>query len=237
MQLFYHPSAECHTVFTFSKEESGHIARVLRMQKGDPIHITNGKGDLFTATITDNNPKKVEVDIMESTHYPARDFYIHIAIAPTKNLKRTEWFVEKAVETGIEKISFFSSRYSERQKIKTERIEKVALAAMKQSHKTHLPEISHLKNFRELIQHTTESEKWIAHCSSKRSRQIAGKVPASKNHIVLIGPEGGFHMDEIIEAEQNGFKPVELSPYRLRTETAAIIACHWLNYENLKHQT
>ncbi|MCF8332194.1 MAG: 16S rRNA (uracil(1498)-N(3))-methyltransferase [Bacteroidales bacterium] len=236
MQLFYHQSAESESKFTFNKEESGHIVRVLRKQTGDIIYITNGKGALFPARIIDDRANKVKVALLEAKHHSTRDFSIHIAVAPTKNIKRTEWFVEKAVETGIEKISFFTSRHSERQNIKADRMQKVAIAAMKQSQKTYLPEITGLKSFHDTIRNAKESKKWIAHCISERNRQIAGPVPPASSHIVLIGPEGGFHTDEILEAEQIGFQPVELSPYRLRTETAALNACQWLNYENFNNK-
>lgn len=236
MQLFYHPEAETGTAFRFDKQESGHIARVLRMQAGNSITLTDGRGSFYPAVITDANPNKVTVDILQAEYHNPRELSIHIAMAPTKNIKRMEWFVEKAVEVGIEKISFFTSRHSERVKLKIDRIEKVAIAAMKQSQKAWLPEIIEMQELEELISSSEENKKWIAHCRKEMPRhKITGAKPGEK-HLVLIGPEGGFHLDEIMMAEENNFNALELSPYRLRTETAALTACQWINLEFFKQQ-
>lgn len=232
MQLFYQPEAETGFEFAFDREESRHISKVLRMTKGDYIQLTNGKGDLFKAFIVSDDPRSVRVRAEDKEHEPARAFSIHIAMAPTKNIKRTEWFVEKAVELGVEKISFFSSRYSERRSIKTARIEKLAISAMKQSLKYYLPEIRGLQSLNEVLPSVHEENRWIAHCYEDMTRQKPGNIKPCSDSIVLIGPEGGFSREEIKEALARGFQPLELSPYRLRTETAALAACQWLNIEN-----
>ncbi|MGM0613185.1 MAG: 16S rRNA (uracil(1498)-N(3))-methyltransferase [Bacteroidota bacterium] len=234
MHLFYHSDAGFSSSFTFNKEESGHIAKVLRLKPGDTIHLTNGLGYFYPAEIIESNPNKVRINILEENHQPRRDFFIHIALAPTKNIKRTEWFVEKAVEIGIEKISFFHSRHSERDIIKPERIRKVAIAAMKQSQKAYLPDINDISSFEDVLNNADESHKWMAHCDSHSTRTHIDSAKPGESHIILIGPEGGFHPDEIAEAEKKDFTSIELSPYRLRTETAALTACQWLNIQYTK---
>ncbi|MFW6019888.1 MAG: 16S rRNA (uracil(1498)-N(3))-methyltransferase [Bacteroidales bacterium] len=234
MHLFYHPDAGFSSSFTFNKEESGHIAKVLRLKPGDTIHLTNGLGYFYPAEIIEANPNKVRINILEEHHQPRRDFFVHIALAPTKNIKRTEWFVEKAVEIGIEKISFFHSRHSERNIIKPERIKKVAIAAMKQSQKAYLPEISDMLNIQDILSNAGESHKWIAHCNNNLKRTQIHTASSAESHLILIGPEGGFHINEIEKAEKHKFNSIELSPYRLRTETAALTACQWLNIHYFK---
>ena len=234
MHLFYHSDAGSSSSFTFDKEESGHIAKVLRLKPGDKMHLTNGLGYFYPAEIIDANPNKVRVNILQENHQPRRDFSVHIALAPTKNIRRTEWFVEKAVETGIEKISFFHSRHSERDVIKPARIRKIAIAAMKQSQKAYLPEINEMLSLQDILNNAEESHKWLAHCDENKERTQIESVKTEQQHIILIGPEGGFHQNEIAEAEQNNFTSIELSPYRLRTETAALTACQWLNIHYFK---
>lgn len=232
MQVFYHPSAKTGAEYSFDKQESGHIAKVLRMREGDKVRLSNGEGCFFEATIIRSDPKAVVASINQSTYIPKRPFSVHIALAPTKNIKRTEWFIEKAVELGIEKISFFHSRYSERTQLKPQRMRKIAIAAMKQSEKARLPEITDINSLQSMIQQATESEKYIAHCHADKPRISWRKIPTQKDYLVLIGPEGGFHSDEIILAEENSFQAMELSLYRLRTETAALTACQYLNFIN-----
>ncbi|MFO8055492.1 MAG: RsmE family RNA methyltransferase [Bacteroidales bacterium] len=233
MQLFYYPEAKTGSMLTLDKQESAHIVRVLRMQQGDMLYITDGRGSLFSGKICDPDPKKVRVCIDSQRYYKPRDFSVHIALAPTKNIKRTEWFVEKAVEIGVEKISFFHSRHAERKSINSGRIEKIAIAAMKQSVKYHLPETVSIQTLHDVICGSPEPGKWIAHCFSDLRRETIPIAGSGQSNIVLIGPEGGFHKEEVLEAEQHGFTGIELSPYRLRTETAALIACQWLNMQNM----
>lgn len=232
MEVFYHPSAETGAEYSFDSQESGHIAKVFRKREGEKVQLTNGEGYFFEATIIRSDPKSVAVTINKSTYIPGRSFSIHIAMAPTKNIKRTEWFIEKAVELGIEKISFFHSRYSERTQLKPQRMRKIAIAAMKQSEKARLPEITDINSLQSMIQQATESEKYIAHCRQNKTRVSWHKIPPQKDYLVLIGPEGGFHADEILFAEKTCFQAIELSPYRLRTETAALTACQHLNFIN-----
>lgn len=232
MQLFYQPEAETGTEFSLNREESKHISKVLRMKRGEYIQLTNGKGDLFDGIILDNNPRQVSIRIEHKEHIPARDFFIHIAFAPTKNPKRTEWFVEKAVELGIEEISFFYSRHSERRVIKINRLQNVAIVALKQSFKYYLPVIHPITSLDDVMARASEEQRWITHCYPEMQRSNFKELKPNSRSIVLTGPEGGFNKDEINKALEKGFKPVELSPYRLRTETAALSACYWLNIEN-----
>ncbi len=232
MQLFYHAEAEKDNVLTLEREESKHLAKVLRMKANDHIHLTNGRGDLFRALIISADPAAVVINTGEPEHHKSRKLNLHIAMAPTKNIKRSEWFVEKAVELGIEKISFFSSRYSGRTQLKIPRMQKIAASAMKQSLKFYLPELSGVRKLEDVILDANEKNKWIAHCHAEQERKIFSPDNENQDHIVLIGPEGGFHPEEIQLARQHGFTAVELSPYRLRTETAALTACQWLNIQN-----
>lgn len=231
MCLFYHSDAVSGGIFPLSSEESTHISRVLRMQPGQFIHVTNGRGSLFKAEIIECRPSAVKVCMVDEKVYPTRDFSVHIALAPTKNMRRTEWFVEKAVETGIDQISFFHSQHSERKVINCHRIYKVAIAAMKQSKRYYLPEVHQMQKLEGLLSNTTEKFRWIAHGGEEIKQQtITCSRPTS--NMVLIGPEGGFHKEEIELALQHNFTPVVLNPFRLRTETAAMAACQWLNIIN-----
>ncbi len=231
MGLFYHPDAVTGSILTLSREESSHIARVLRMQPGHCLRVTNGRGSLYLAEILECRPSAVKARLGEEACFKPRNFSIHIALAPTKNIKRTEWFVEKAVETGIEQISFFQSRHSVRASINLERIYKVAVAAMKQSERYHLPLINDMQKLEALTANATEEYRWIAHCRQEQKRMPMA-CPTHTSNLVLIGPEGGFHEQEIQQALENNFSPVELNPFRLRTETAALTACQWLNIVN-----
>ena len=231
MQLFYCPelSGEFHTL---NEEESRHIVRVLRLEIGDHIHLTDGKGGLFQAEITDDHPKRCSVQIIKSTfEYEKRDFQIHMAVAPTKNISRYEWFLEKATEIGINKITPVICEHSERKKVKVPRLEKVIISAVKQSLKAYVPELNETARFKDFIKQDFDGEKFIAYCEGATKALKELYTPLS-NAIILIGPEGDFSPEEVKLAEENGFVPVNLGPSRLRTETAAIVACHTVNLVN-----
>jgi 16S rRNA (uracil1498-N3)-methyltransferase len=225
LSLFYQPDIEPHYL---SEEESRHAIKVLRLQRGDAIRITDGKGNFYDARITETGKHHCHFEILKTEKHPARDFQIHIAIAPTKNADRIEWFVEKAVEIGVEKISFLLCQNSERKSINLERIEKIAVGAMKQSQQAWLPQLTEMKKFDE-VAHELADQKFIAVVDATNPIHLKQLATPAQKYLVLIGPEGDFRMDEIETALQNGFNKVSLGANRLRTETAGLAACHILN--------
>jgi 16S rRNA (uracil1498-N3)-methyltransferase len=230
VNLFYQPKIE-EGVLHLDAEESRHATKVLRMAKGDELHLTNGKGFLYTCRITDADSKKCSFEIIERTHFKKRDFQIHIAIAPTKNIDRTEWFVEKATEIGIDQISFILCQNSERKHINLERTEKIAVSAMKQSGQAWLPKISPLTPFKEIIKYEAP-QKFIAFVDEQNPNHLKSLASANGNYLVLIGPEGDFRAEELSLALTKDFKKVSLGSNRLRTETAGLVACEILNFIN-----
>lgn len=232
MNIFYSTSAEIEQG-NLSKEESFHFAKVLRGQAGDKIQVVDGLGSLYICEITVANPKQTEFEIIEKKEaYNKRLFKLTIAIAPTKNLDRMEWFVEKATEIGVDTIAPIYCQNSERKVLKTERLIKKALSAMKQSQKAYLPEVEELIGFKSFIKQQFDGEKYIAHCYDNPKDDLSTIYQKGSNALVLIGPEGDFSEEEVREAIENGFKPVNLSSSRLRTETAGIIACSTINLIN-----
>jgi len=230
--LFYQPGIQYGSHF-LDPEESRHAAKVLRKKGGDIIHITDGKGVLYTCKITDSKPDKCAFVIESSEQEKPKNFSIHVAIAPTKNPDRTEWFVEKAIEIGVDEITFLECDNSERSTIKTERIEKLAVSAMKQSLKTTLPKIHSIRQLDKFISDSNSSKKFIAYVDQTNPDELLKVAQPKENYLVLIGPEGDFSPAELDLAIKNGFKKVALGPSRLRTETAGIVACHTLNLINL----
>jgi 16S rRNA (uracil1498-N3)-methyltransferase len=213
--------------------ESQHCIRVLRKQTGDVIDITDGKGIFYKALITDAHPKHCKINIIETgKEVLSWNNKIEIAIAPTKNSDRMEWFVEKAVEIGINKISLLKTRYSERKEMKTERLRKILIAAMKQSLKASLPELQETTDFKELIRQPFDGQKFIAHCCAEKKRLLCHQYNRGENVLILIGPEGDFCPEEIHGAEENGFQSISLGNSRLRTETAALTACQTIHILN-----
>jgi len=231
MQLFYNPNIDIDTTeFTFDKEESRHIIRVLRKKEGDSLHLTNGKGFLFLAKILNASDKKCTINMIsfEEKSKPW-DYYLHIAIAPTKMNERYEWFLEKATEIGIDEITPIICDHSERKVIKQERMLKVIVSAMKQSLKFRLPKFNDPIPFSEFIQNELEGVKFIAHCENTDKKMLNKQIKNSDNITVLIGPEGDFSTKEITKALQHKFIPLSLGESRLRTETAGIVACNTIS--------
>lgn len=231
MALFYLPEAKVGAT-QLSPEESKHAIKVLRLQEGDIITLIDGVGGQYEAKITSANHKKCEFEVLGQTAEAAKDFFIHIAIAPTKNIDRMEWFVEKAVEIGIDEISFIHTANSERKVIKLDRLEKKAISAMKQSLKAKLPKINALTPFNEFIVNTNESNKLVAYVDFSNPKVLQQVAPKKSDYCVLIGPEGDFSEDELELAIAHGFTKVSLGTSRLRTETAGLMACHLLNIIN-----
>ncbi|MFD2550977.1 16S rRNA (uracil(1498)-N(3))-methyltransferase [Bizionia sediminis] len=233
MQLFYNPDITASTKsFSFDKEESKHIVKVLRKNVGDLLQITNGKGWLFTATIEANNPKKCTVAITNNAFQSPRPYQLHLAVAPTKMNDRYAWFLEKATEIGVTHITPIICDHSERKTIKLERFEKIIQAAMKQSLQTYLPELRPAVLFSEFINQPFAGNTFIAHCEEQAKKSLKSVLKPETHTTILIGPEGDFSVKEIETALKNNFIPVTLGTTRLRTETAAIVACHSLAFIN-----
>jgi len=231
MPLFYAPHIETNPVLP--KEESEHAIRVLRLNEGDEVSITDGKGFFYRAIITHAHPKRCEVNIIATQpHSLQRPFQIHIAVAPTKQIDRMEWWVEKASEIGIDAITFLRCRYSERREINTIRIEKILISAMKQSQHAMLPQLNGMTVFRDFIDLPFQGLKYIAHCAAGEKTFLKQSYPVGENALILIGPEGDFSTEEISLATEQGFQPITLGQSRLRTETAALIACHTIHLLN-----
>ena len=231
MQIFYTPEIAVNP--ELPEEEAGHCIRVLRLTEGDEILLTDGKGFFFKAAISRAHPKHCEVNILEQWEQPALwNFNLHIAVAPTKNMDRMEWFAEKATEIGINAITCLNCRFSERKVIKTERIAKILVSAIKQSLKARLPRLNEMTDFNRFISQPFEGRKFIAHCYEGEKPLLKDIVRKGEDALVLIGPEGDFSEEEVKKAIENGFEPISLGRSRLRTETAALVACHILNLQN-----
>lgn len=232
MHIFYTPDLSGNT-YTLDESESKHCVRVLRLEQGDEIILVDGRGGMFTAQIEDPNPKRCAVKVVKSElNYGLRNFSVHIAIAPTKNIDRIEWFLEKATEIGIDRITPLLCRFSERKEIKNDRLEKVMISAMKQSIKAKLPQLDPLTKFSDFITQPFEGQKFIAHCDEQHRDLLKKIMVPNQNYLILIGPEGDFSSEEIEKAIQAGFHPVSLGDSRLRTETAGVVACHTFNLMN-----
>lgn len=225
MYLFYTPDIQ--TSHVLSEEESQHCVRVLRYTRGDEILLTDGKGNTYTARITNPHPKHCEFEVLtQEKQQKAHDFYLHIAIAPTKNIERMEWMVEKCTEIGVDEITPLLCRFSERKQIRTDRLEKIVLSAAKQSLTPYLPKLNELTDYDTFVRQATEETKFIAHCYKEDKRELKDEIRRGKSVLVLIGPEGDFSEQEVEEALALGFVPVSLGNSRLRTETAGVVACH-----------
>ena len=204
-----------------SEEESKHACRVMRLTIGDLIELLDGKGGRYEAKIISDHPKKCEVEVVSYTKEVEQPFDIHIAISPTKNMDRIEWFIEKATELGLTKISFIQTERSERKLMKTDRIEKIAIAAMKQSHRTYLPEIEELQSIKDFIKKYPKGG--IAHCEEFLAQTVI-EISTPTQFPILIGPEGDFTPNEVDLALKSGYLPIALGKTRLRTETAGLFA-------------
>lgn len=234
MQLFYTPEinpADAH--FFLSEEESKHCIRVLRLEVGDELQLIDGKGNFYTARIQDPHPKRTILQITSVINeFNKRSHYLHIAVAPTKNIERTEWFLEKATEIGIDEVSFITTQRSERKEVKVERLNKIVTAAIKQSLKAYHPVLNEPLSFNQLLAKPFEGQKFIAHCEKGDKLNLKDALTINGSCLILIGPEGDFTPTEIDEALKNDFKAITLGESRLRTETAALEACFEVNFLN-----
>lgn len=232
MNLFYQPLIK-DGVFFLDVEESRHCAKVLRKKNGDSITITDGKGFFYDALLTEIDSHRCTFQITSERAETSRNFYIHIAIAPTKNSDRIEWFVEKATEIGIDQISFIECDHSERTNLRLERINRIAITAMKQSLKASAPKINAIISFKDFVKGQHEHQMFIAYVDTTNSHHLKDLAKPSTSYCVLIGPEGDFSQDELSIAIDQGYSKISLGNSRLRTETAALVACHTLNLLNL----
>lgn len=232
MHLFYTPDIK-DKLYYLNETESKHCVRVLRLDVGDEIQLIDGKGGFYNSKIIDANPKKCGIEVIETKHeFGKRNHYLHIAIAPTKNIDRFEWFLEKATEIGIDEITPILCEHSERKVIKPERLEKVIISAVKQSIKAYKPVLNDLMLYSDFIKQSFEGQKLIAHCEENEKILLKNEYQPRSSAIILIGPEGDFSPSEIELARQNNYKEISLGESRLRTETAGIVACHTINLLN-----
>ncbi|OXG04829.1 16S rRNA (uracil1498-N3)-methyltransferase [Flavobacterium araucananum] len=233
MQLFYNPDIDQSTEsFSFDKEESRHIIKVLRKKDSDILHVTNGLGLLFETEITLASDNKCIVQVLSITKAEEPKFRLHLAVAPTKMNDRFEWFLEKATEIGIQEITPVICDRSERKVINLERFEKIILSAMKQSNETFLPKLNEAISFKEFIKQKNDGLQLIAHCEETDKKSLKDILKPNESVTMLIGPEGDFSEKEIALALENNYQPVTLGNTRLRTETAAIVACHSVVFFN-----
>ena len=233
MQIFYVPDIKG-SICVMDENESRHIIRVLRMVRGDKVNIVDGKGTLCEGIISDPDPAGCQVQIIHTARdFEKRGYRLNIAISPLKNTERFEWFVEKSVELGVDEITPLTCRNTEKQGIKKERINNIIISAMKQSLKAYRPVLNEPAAFREFAGFGHAGIKMIAHCNPGQQRKKISEVyEKGMDALILIGPEGDFTADEVEFAARNGFIPVHLGTSRLRTETAAIAACHSVYFIN-----
>lgn len=231
MHVFYTPDID--TCPELPEEEARHCLRVLRLGVGDEVMLTDGKGFFYKAVISAATGKRCQVKVVEKIEQEKFwKGHLHLAMAPTKNMDRIEWFAEKATEIGFDELSFLNCRFSERKVIKTERIEKIVVSAMKQSLKARKPIVNEMTDFAKFMQRDFQGQKFIAHCYEGEKPLLKEVLKPGEDALVLIGPEGDFSPEEVQKAEALGFQPISLGKSRLRTETAALVAVHMMNLFN-----
>ena len=233
MHLFYEPNIL--TQPFLNEDDSKHAVKVLRHKVGDLLNLVDGKGNWVTAKIVNTNFKNLKLDVQSVVNeYNKPSYYIHIAIAPTKNTDRIEWFLEKAVEIGVDEITFLQTQKSERKELKLNRLEKIAISAMKQSKKAYLPKMNPLIKLPEFLkQDFSIFEKYVAFVDGENINYLNQMAKPNQHYLVLIGPEGDFDTKEIESLKTKDFKCISLGKSILRTETAGIYVCNVLNMINL----
>lgn len=233
MHLFYTPEL-LGEYYTLNEQESKHCIKVLRLKAGDHIQLSDGKGNLCKAELISNNTRRCEVRIVETLkEFGKRDYRIHLAVAPTKNINRYEWFLEKATEIGIDDITPLFCLRSERKIVRNDRLEKVITSAIKQSIKAYHPVLHKPQSFKDFIKNDLYGKKYIAYVEEGEHPSLKSLYTPGKDIVILIGPEGDFSPEEVKLAQDNGFATVNLGNSRLRTETAAVLACHTVSLLNL----
>lgn len=233
MQLFYNPNLQAQdSLFVFDKEESKHIIKVLRKKENDILFVTNGLGYLFKTKIKLASDSKCTIEVASFEFHEPTKFRIHLAVAPTKMNERFEWFLEKATEIGCHEITPIICDHSERKIIKIDRFQKIIESAMKQSAQYYLPVLNEPITYKDFIAKEHLGQKFIAHCEETSKHTLKSKIKTSETYTLLIGPEGDFSTKEIASALEYDFQPVSLGNTRLRTETAAVVACHTFVLQN-----
>ena len=233
MNIFYTPDIK-DKIYTLNETESKHCIRVLRLKDGDEISLIDGIGGFYTAEIIDANSKSCKVQV--NTHVKEtgkRDYYLHLAIAPTKNIDRFEFFLEKATEIGVDEITPIVCEFSERKIIKHERLNKILISAAKQSLNAYIPKLNPLITFSAFLKIDLKGDKFVAHCYDSKKNKLKDIMVKSSSQVILIGPEGDFSKKEVSQCLETGFNEISLGDSRLRTETAGVVACHsvaFLNY-------
>jgi len=229
---FYSNNISKYTI-TFDRVESNHCINVLRKSCGDIISVIDGKGNLYIGEIikADKIQCKIKINEIIKSNKDKRQ-YIHIAISPTKNHDRIDWFTEKAVEIGVDEISFINCERTLRKKIKIDRLTRIAIAAIKQSLKTHLPKINDMISYNEFLKNNKNKIGYICHLEKGCKNNFHSLNLKSNKEFILIGPEGDFSNSEIQLALKRNIHPISLGKSRLRTETAGIVACHLLSLKN-----
>ncbi|MDR0582634.1 MAG: 16S rRNA (uracil(1498)-N(3))-methyltransferase [Prevotellaceae bacterium] len=225
MNIFYTPDVIASN-YVLNEEESAHCTRVLRLGKGHTVHLADGRGTLYTARIIAAHPKACMVEIIsKEEHYKPNPYRLHMAIAPTKSIERFEWLLEKITEIGVGEITPLLCEHSERRVLKQERVEKVLVAAMKQSQKAQLPLLHEMTPALDFVKKEFSGKKLMAHCAPGEKIALPKALLGCRDALILIGPEGDFSTAEITAAIQHGFEAVNLGDTRLRVETAGIVAC------------
>jgi 16S rRNA (uracil1498-N3)-methyltransferase len=234
MQLFFEPDITDNGNI-LNLEESNHCIRVLRHKEGDVIQVINGKGSRFDCQITAANPKQCQLEIIDEQREKPSPINCHIAVAPTKNIERFEWFLEKGTEIGIQSITPIVCRFSERKVLKPERLDKIITSAIKQSMSLWRPVLNPIIGFNEFLNSSVQLidyQKFIGHCHEDDKLLLKNAYQIGRNVVILIGPEGDFDKTELEKSFQAGYSPVSLGNKRLRTETAALAACHTIQLLN-----
>lgn len=231
MHRFYSEEIQANYAF-LDHEESRHLAKVLRLTNGDKVELIDGSGKLYQCVILEAHGKKAQLKIESAIESKSLPFNVEIAAAPTKNMSRWEWFLEKATEIGIDAIHPMFCENSERKTLKEERQLRILKSAIKQSQKLKLPQLSSAVSFKDFVKREFDGEKYIAHCHELPKMKLVKIHTSGKKALILIGPEGDFSEKEIELARSNGFVPISISQSRLRTETAAIVACHTIHLIN-----
>jgi 16S rRNA (uracil1498-N3)-methyltransferase len=230
MQLFYVPQIKDQLAI-FDEEEAHHCVQVLRKREGDLVQLVDGRGGWYEALIAETGKRRCVAAIQRIVpqEHPRRP-YLHLAVAPTKNIERTEWLFEKITEIGVDEITLLLCRHSERRQVRLDRLRKVLVSAMKQSLQATLPKLNDLTPFEKVVHEANQSGKYIAYCDSEiAAHELKDRLNKSEDTLVLIGPEGDFSPEEAALAMEKGFVPVSLGPNRLRTETAGLVAVHTVN--------
>jgi len=235
MHLFYIPkdNIDGNNDVALPDDESQHALCVLRLGAGENVELTDGCGNFYKAVIEGKAGKRCIISIKETLAWQRPwDGRIHLAMAPTKNMDRNEWLAEKATEIGFDELTFLNCHFSERRVIKTERIRKILVSAMKQSQKALLPVLNEMTDFKGFINAPRQGQKFIAHCYEGEKPLLRDVVKHGEEATVMIGPEGDFSEDEVKLAVAAGWQPISLGRTRLRTETAALVAVHIINLIN-----